>query len=242
MGPRVWERVELVDIRIGRDDAEGTPWSVLSDLAITIVLVLVVFIVLQFVQTFRERAITAELANRQRIVREAIVSAAGTGDRVTIDSLAPDRQRLSFSSELLFDECKATLRPEGVALLMTVGQALGRGSQYFEAVQIEGHTDRRPIRRSALCPYGSNWELSSARATRVVTLYSAEGVVANQKLSAIGKAEFHPVDTINLGPNRRIDMLLQYDRRGVAALLMGPTRSEAASGGSRPWSQHAAQP
>jgi outer membrane protein OmpA-like peptidoglycan-associated protein len=213
-----------MDLRIGRQDVEGTPWSVLSDLAITIVLVLVVFIVLQFVQTFRERAINAELVKRQDQVKAAIEAATKSEWQVKVDSLAPDRQRITFSTEVLFETCRATLKPEGVQLLQAIGHVLGDESRYFEAVQVEGHTDRRPIRsQGAYCPFPSNWELSSARATRVVTLFSTEGLIANPILSAIGRAEYHPVDSLALDPNRRIELILQYDRAGVLEGLKGGT-------------------
>jgi outer membrane protein OmpA-like peptidoglycan-associated protein len=206
-----------VDLRVGRQDAEGTPWSVLSDLAITIVLVLVVYIVLQFVQTFRERAINAELVKRQATMRQAIESAIARRWEVRVDSQAPDRQRVTFSSELLFEPCKAVLKPDGEALLRALGEVLGREAGVLEAIQVEGHTDSLPVRRQGTgCPYPSNWELSSARATRVVTLFSAQNLVASPKLSAIGRAEFHPVVKDALDPNRRIELILLYDRRQVA--------------------------
>jgi len=219
-----------MDIRVGTQDGEGTPWSVLSDLAITIVLVLVVYIVLQFVQTFRERAINTELAQRQGQVRSALLQAAKQEWQVRIDSLAPDRQRVTFSTEVLFETCRANLKPEGVELLRAMGHVLGERGEYFEAIQVEGHTDRRPIRSLGTdCIYLSNWELSSARATRVVSLFSAESLVSNVLLSAIGRAEYHPVDTVALDPNRRIELILQYDRAQVAKGLGG---SRNGTGGS----------
>lgn len=225
-----------MDIRVGTQDAEGTPWSVLSDLAITIVLVLVVFIVLQFVQTFRERAINTELFRRQSQVREALMQASKKEWQVRVDSLAPDRQRVVFSTEVLFETCQATLKEEGVVLLQAVGRVLGARSALFESIQVEGHTDRRPIRSlGANCPYPSNWELSSARATRVVSLFSAGSLVANELLSAIGRAEYHPVDTVSLDPNRRIELILQYDRAQVARrLLREPARLSSASPAGAP--------
>lgn len=210
-----------MDIRVGRQDAESAPWSVLSDLAITIVLVLVVYIVLQFVQTFRERAMNAELVKRQGEVKAAIAAAVGDRWQVQIDSLAPDRQRITLGSEVLFKSCEATLTDEGGKLLEALGHVLGRESAYFEAVQIEGHTDHRPIViQGGHCPYRSNWELSSARATRVVMLFSSDSLIANPKLSAIGRSEYHPVDSLALDPNRRIELILLYDRARVARLLL----------------------
>ena len=211
-----------MDLRVGRGDTEGTPWSVLSDLAITIVLVLVVFIVLQFVQTFRERAINSELARRQAVVTRSIHANMKPEWKVQVDSLSPDRQRVTFSTEVLFETCRATLRAEGVELLRALGQVLGAQSGALEAVQVEGHTDRLPIRaQGGDCPYPSNWELSSARATRVVTLFSSESLIDNGKLSAIGRAEYHPVDSSALDPNRRIELILQYDRAQVARFISG---------------------
>ncbi|NML14313.1 OmpA family protein [Azohydromonas caseinilytica] len=56
-------------------------------------------------------------------------------------------------------------------------------------LQVEGHTDPSPI-QSALYP--SNWELSAARASRVVRLLQEYGVRAS-RLSAVGMADTKPV-------------------------------------------------
>lgn len=207
-----------MDIRLGHREGEGTPWSVLADVAITIVLVLIVFIVLQFMQTFRERAINTELATRQHEVRQLIRDAVGDSTQVRVDSVAPDRQRMVFSSEILFETCQAKLKPAGIDLLKMIGAVIGARSSYLESVMVEGHTDRQPILAARDgCPYPSNWELSSARATRVVALFSSEQLIDDFKLSAVGRAEFHPVDTTQLDPNRRIELILQYDRSKVLA-------------------------
>jgi flagellar motor protein MotB len=212
-----------MDLVVGRSDVDGTPWSVLSDLAITMVLVFVVYLVLQFVVTFRERFINTELAKRQREIRTALLGAVDSG-LVQIDSVAPDRQKLTFRSEALFEVCKAALRPQGAALLNRVGRVLGHQQELLEAVQVEGHTDIVPTGGRG-CPYPTNWELSSARATSVVSLFSALGTIANAKLSATGRAEFHPVDRSNLAPNRRIELLLQYDRSEIARRLADRERA-----------------
>jgi flagellar motor protein MotB len=205
-----------MDIRVGSGDSDGTPWSVLSDLAITIVLVLVLFITLQFIQTFRERAINTELARRQTAVR-LLLGAVADSSRIKVDSLAPDRQRLTFREEVLFETCRAELKPEGRNLLFIVGRVLGAEQRLFESVHVEGHTDRVPTGLG--CPFASNWALSSARATSVVSLLSSLNLLANPLLSAIGRAEFHPVDPAMLAPNRRIELILQYDRSQIASQL-----------------------
>lgn len=56
-------------------------------------------------------------------------------------------------------------------------------------LQVEGHTDPSPI-QSALYP--SNWELSAARASRVVRLLQEYGLRAS-RLSAVGMADTKPI-------------------------------------------------
>lgn len=194
-------------------EEEIIPWPVLSDLSLTMVSLLVLFVVLQFLSTFREQAISAELASKQAEMRRAIQAIVRSTTSVQVDSLAPDRQLLTFSSEVLFSPCKATLKQEGVSLLTVVGKIIRERESLLETVQIEGHTDTVPIRpHDPACPYASNWELSSARATRVVTLFSSELGIDPLKLSAIGRSEYHPVDRKSLEKNRRIALVLQYDR------------------------------
>lgn len=74
-------------------------------------------------------------------------------------------------------------------------------------MQIEGHTDNRPLGRKSA--FKSNWELSAARAFSVLQFFLKEGV-APEKLSAVGYGEFKPIKS-NETPegrnaNRRIEI------------------------------------
>ena len=76
-------------------------------------------------------------------------------------------------------------------------------------VRVEGHTDNRPIRTSR---FRSNWELSTARATAVLSwLIDGEGL-APARTSAAGYGEFHPIagnDTDGgRRQNRRVDLVV----------------------------------
>jgi hypothetical protein len=51
-------------------------------------------------------------------------------------------------------------------------------------------------------------------------VFSGQGLLADAKLSAIGRAEFHPVDPARLELNRRIELILQYDRAGIAEAML----------------------
>ena len=57
------------------------------------------------------------------------------------------------------------------------------------AIEVEGHTDNRAIETAA---YPSNWELSAARASRVVRLLVASGI-EEKRLLAIGHGANRPV-------------------------------------------------
>ena len=79
--------------------------------------------------------------------------------RVTPEGLVVSLHELGF-----FDSGKAVLLREGQAPLGRIATILNaRGFQ----IRVEGHTDNVPIRTSQ---FKSNWELSTARATQVVTL------------------------------------------------------------------------
>lgn len=76
-------------------------------------------------------------------------------------------------------------------------------------LRVEGHTDDVPIRTGR---YASNWELSTARATSVVTYLVQDVGLAPVRLSAAGYGEFHPrvpnVSDAERARNRRVDIVI----------------------------------
>ncbi len=76
-------------------------------------------------------------------------------------------------------------------------------------LRVEGHTDDVPIQTGR---FASNWELSTARATSVVTFLVQQTGVVPSRLSAAGYGEFHP-RVPNTGNdararNRRVDIVI----------------------------------
>lgn len=88
-------------------------------------------------------------------------------------------------------------------------------------IMIEGHTDDVPIQTRE---FPSNWELSAARAARVVRGLIAQGVQP-QRLAAIGYGEFHPVADNNTEAgryrNRRVVLVLQAKNLARYQVLSG---------------------
>ena len=76
-------------------------------------------------------------------------------------------------------------------------------------IRIEGHTDNVPIHTSQ---FDSNWELSSARATKMAEIFIDRHHFLPGRLSASGYAEFHPVASNDTpegrGQNRRVDIIV----------------------------------
>lgn len=121
--------------------------------------------------------------------------------------------RFVFESEVLFPSGSATLAPEGLVAMDQLAAAIVDLERQIPkeidwALQVDGHTDVRPINSSQ---FPSNWELSTARASSVVKYMIAKGVPA-KRLVAAGYGEFQPIesgaDEISLQKNRRIELKL----------------------------------
>jgi chemotaxis protein MotB len=94
-------------------------------------------------------------------------------------------------------------------------------------LRIEGHTDNIPIHTAE---FDSNWELSSARATRIARLLIDQKLIPPERIAAAGYAEYHPVasnDTAEgRGENRRVDLVVM-PRTKVNFAASGPSGSDA---------------
>ncbi len=104
-------------------------------------------------------------------------------------------ERIVFSSEVLFDVGKASLRAAGQKRLDAFAKAVLEAAEDIPqdlnwALQIDGHTDRRPI---STARFPSNWELSIARAISVVHYLQTKGIPYT-RLVAAAHAEFRPRD------------------------------------------------
>jgi chemotaxis protein MotB len=113
---------------------------------------------------------------------------------------------ISLREAGFFNSGSADPKPETVPTLERIAESLSR-TPYD--LRIEGHTDNVPIHTAA---FDSNWELSSARSTRIARILLATGSIGPDKLSAAGYAEFHPVasnDTAEgRAQNRRVDIVV----------------------------------
>jgi len=113
---------------------------------------------------------------------------------------------ISLREAGFFDSGSATPKPETLPTLRKVASALGRSAY---DLRIEGHTDNIPIHTAE---FDSNWELSSARATRIARIFIGLQAIPPDRISAAGYAEFHPVASNDTpegrAGNRRVDLVV----------------------------------
>jgi chemotaxis protein MotB len=118
----------------------------------------------------------------------------------------PESISFRINSEILYSSAKADLSLEGLAVLRKLFPVL-KGSEHI--ITVEGHTDALPIRGGQ---YPSNWELSSARAGRVVRYLATNGIEST-RLRAIGYADTRPLSSNNSeqgrASNRRVEVILE---------------------------------
>ncbi len=143
------------------------------------------------------------LADMQALLAEQLSSQIRDG---TVEVLRDPRGLVvSLREAGAFATGSADLSLTAQAVLVSLGRAL---TEVGNGVRVEGHTDDVPIHTDQ---YRSNWELSTARATNVVSFLLAVGVEA-PRLSAAGYAEFHPRadndSELNRARNRRVDVVV----------------------------------
>lgn len=113
---------------------------------------------------------------------------------------------LAIPEAFAFDAGRAELSAAAEALMGRVGKVL---IALPNAIRIEGHTDDTPIKTAR---FASNWDLSTARATRVVAYFILNAGISPARLSAAGYSEYHPraenTTADGRARNRRVDIVI----------------------------------
>jgi len=117
---------------------------------------------------------------------------------------------IRLKERILFDSGYASIKASGSDVLAKIGKTLEKIRDRH--IQVEGHTDTRPIKWDISEKYPTNWELSTARATAIVRyLIDAVGIEAT-RLSAAGFAFYRPIASNDTPEgrqeNRRVEFTL----------------------------------
>ncbi|KPU44698.1 motility protein B [Oxobacter pfennigii] len=113
---------------------------------------------------------------------------------------------IEFKDRILFDTGRAEIKNEGVPVLMKITELIGNMPN---DIIIEGHTDNVPI---STAQFPSNWELSSARALRVMWYLTENRGLDPKRFSVQAFGEYNPIagnDTPEgRAQNRRVNILI----------------------------------
>jgi chemotaxis protein MotB len=126
---------------------------------------------------------------------------------------------VSMENKLLFNSGSWAVGSEGKKAVVEVGKVLGDNPDI--SVLIEGHTDNDPYEGSG--PIADNWDLSTKRATAIVTILGENKKVNKQNLTAAGRSEYSPLasnsTTEGKAKNRRIEIILTPKLDEISKML-----------------------
>lgn len=113
---------------------------------------------------------------------------------------------IRVNNTLLFSEGSSVIKPQAEKSLSEIVKVL---TKIDNPVIIEGHTDSTPIKNAK---YPSNWELSTARSTNIISYMINKGKISPKRLCAVGYGEYMPVaDNTSISGrmlNRRVDIIV----------------------------------
>jgi chemotaxis protein MotB len=126
---------------------------------------------------------------------------------------------VSMENKLLFGSGSWAVGAEGRKAVVEVGKVLAANPEI--SVLIEGHTDN--VEYGGSGPIADNWDLSTKRATAIVTILSENKGINPQNLTAAGRSEFAPVasnaSTDGKSKNRRIEIILTPKLDEISKML-----------------------
>lgn len=115
--------------------------------------------------------------------------------------ITPQGVAINLKGAVLFDLGSTELKPQALPLLTKLA---GKLKDLPYRISVEGHTDDLPIHTLR---FPSNWELSAARAARVVRFFIQQGIPKG-RLQAVGFADTQPkvpnTSPENRAKNRRV--------------------------------------
>ena len=142
-----------------------------------------------------------ELHKKLELILGKEIERQEVGLRMTPEGFIISLHELGF-----FDSGEAKLKPGAAAKIKRIAAVL---TQYGLDMRVEGHSDNVPIHNAT---FGSNWDLSTARAMAVATMLMDESGVDPKRMSIAGYAQYHPVASNDTPEgrmaNRRVDIVV----------------------------------
>ena len=145
------------------------------------------------------------------------VSAALTGFEgkgLTVEQRG-GRIYVSMENKLLFPSGSAAVDSKGKEALSKLAKAVENEKDLN--ILVEAHTDTDRIQAGSA--YKDNWDLSVMRATSVVRILQETSAIDPVRITAAGRGEYIPVDAADKSKNRRIEVVLSPDLKGLYELV-----------------------
>lgn len=128
---------------------------------------------------------------------------------------------VSMENKLLFESGSWTVGAEGKKAVDLVSKVLAENPEI--SVLIEGHTDNDKITGTIGGGVENNWDLSTKRATAIVTILTANPKVNKANITAAGRSEYAPLmpneTAEGKAKNRRIEIILTPKLDEISKLL-----------------------
>ena len=126
---------------------------------------------------------------------------------------------VSMENKLLFKSGSWTINSQGRNAIAQLGNVLTENPDI--AVLIEGHTDNVPFSNRG--QISNNWDLSTKRATAIISILAENKAISLENLTAAGRSEYSPVDSNDTSEgkakNRRIEVILTPKLDEISKLL-----------------------
>ena len=126
---------------------------------------------------------------------------------------------VSLENKLLFKSGSWSVGKQGRQAIIELGKVLGENPKI--AVLIEGHTDN--VSFSGNDQISNNWDLSTKRATAIISILSENSSIKLENLTAAGRSEYSPINSNETvegkAKNRRIEVILTPKLDEISKLL-----------------------
>lgn len=166
-----------------------------------------------------ERLIAQKDAALQRLkdaVSKALLGFEGNG--LTVEQ-KNGKIYVSLENRLLFESGSWAIGSRGRQAVEALGKVLADNQDI--SILIEGHTDNVPYRGGG--DINGNWDLSTKRATAVVSILQENKGVKLKNITAAGRGEYAPIASNETADgkqkNRRIEVILTPNLDQISALL-----------------------
>ncbi len=158
----------------------------------------------------------AEMNRLKQAISKALTNFEGKG--LTIEQ-RNGKVYISMENKLLFQSGSWAVGTQGRQAIKQLGEVLAENTDIV--VLIEGHTDDDPYQGNG--QLSGNWDLSTKRATAIVTILRENQSIPPENLTAAGRGEFAPIASNDSAQgkakNRRIEVILTPKLDEISKLL-----------------------